>query len=237
MPAAGAVTYYHVELDAHDLLLVEGLPAESYLDTGNRGLFAGEAAARQLHPDLCAEISARAWDRRACAPLLLGGTAVLAAHRRLAARAAALGHALTEDPALILTADGRALCPETADAGLVRVIVPAGARALVLASRSVVPEELDRASDDRRRLGVAVAGIRHDGRDLALDAAAFAAGFHPPEADGTRTWRWTDGAATVELAPLPHAACLELRLIPGWRRYHAPATGVFSTAGKSLTNP
>ncbi len=27
-----AVTYWHVELDAHDILLAEGLPAESYLD-------------------------------------------------------------------------------------------------------------------------------------------------------------------------------------------------------------
>jgi collagen type I alpha len=30
------VSYYHVELPHHDVLLAEGLPAESYLDTGNR---------------------------------------------------------------------------------------------------------------------------------------------------------------------------------------------------------
>jgi hypothetical protein len=35
---AGAVTYFHVELDSHDVLLAEGMPAESFLDTGNRGL-------------------------------------------------------------------------------------------------------------------------------------------------------------------------------------------------------
>ncbi len=34
--AADAVTYYHVELPRHDVILAEGLPAESYLDTGNR---------------------------------------------------------------------------------------------------------------------------------------------------------------------------------------------------------
>jgi hypothetical protein len=34
MPAR--VTYLHVELDAHDILLAEGLPCESFLDTGNR---------------------------------------------------------------------------------------------------------------------------------------------------------------------------------------------------------
>ena len=35
-----SVEYFHVELDAHAILLAEGLPAESYLNTGNRGFFA-----------------------------------------------------------------------------------------------------------------------------------------------------------------------------------------------------
>ena len=34
------VTYWHVELDSHDILLAENLPAESYLEMGNRGFFA-----------------------------------------------------------------------------------------------------------------------------------------------------------------------------------------------------
>ena len=32
-----SVTYWHVELDRHEVLLAEGMPCESYLDTGNRG--------------------------------------------------------------------------------------------------------------------------------------------------------------------------------------------------------
>ena len=39
-----AVEYFHVELDAHAILLAEGLPAESYLNTGNRGFFANRAS-------------------------------------------------------------------------------------------------------------------------------------------------------------------------------------------------
>ena len=35
------VTYWHVELDEHDILLAEGLPAESYIDLGSRPWFAG----------------------------------------------------------------------------------------------------------------------------------------------------------------------------------------------------
>ncbi len=44
------VTYWHVELEAHDVLLAEGLPCESYLDTGNRGAFANGGGAVHLHP-------------------------------------------------------------------------------------------------------------------------------------------------------------------------------------------
>lgn len=41
--ACDHVTYFHVELADHGVLLADGLPAESYLDTGNRALFADEA--------------------------------------------------------------------------------------------------------------------------------------------------------------------------------------------------
>jgi hypothetical protein len=37
--AVDQVTYWHVELARHDVLLAEGLPCESFLDTGNRGAF------------------------------------------------------------------------------------------------------------------------------------------------------------------------------------------------------
>ena len=37
--AVAEITYFHIELPAHGVLLAEGLPAESYLDTGNRGIF------------------------------------------------------------------------------------------------------------------------------------------------------------------------------------------------------
>jgi hypothetical protein len=36
-----AITYWHVELPAHGVLLAEGLACESYLDTGNRFTFEG----------------------------------------------------------------------------------------------------------------------------------------------------------------------------------------------------
>lgn len=43
------VTYWHVELAAHNILLAEGLPTESYLENGNREEFV-EGEATILHP-------------------------------------------------------------------------------------------------------------------------------------------------------------------------------------------
>ncbi|MFT8245402.1 Hint domain-containing protein [Roseomonas sp. BN140053] len=45
-----SVTYWHVELPQHDLMLAEGVAAESYLDRGNRNAFAN-AAVPAMHPD------------------------------------------------------------------------------------------------------------------------------------------------------------------------------------------
>lgn len=42
-------TYHHIELENFGVVLAEGFPAETYLDTGNRGTFI-EAAVVDLHP-------------------------------------------------------------------------------------------------------------------------------------------------------------------------------------------
>ncbi len=77
------VRYFHVALDRHDVLLAEGLPVESYLDTGQ--LLFGDAGAIQLYPDL----AARAWEAEGYAPLVMAGPRLAAIRHRLAARASA----------------------------------------------------------------------------------------------------------------------------------------------------
>jgi len=83
-----AVTYWHVELPAHGVLLAEGLPAESYLDTGNRCAFANGGSLVQAH----AEFALAVWDSCACAPLVTHGPAVDTIARRLLAQALGLGY-------------------------------------------------------------------------------------------------------------------------------------------------
>jgi hypothetical protein len=76
------ITYWHVELDRHAVVLAEGLPCESFLDTGNRAAFANGGPAPHLHPDF----ASAAWHARACAPQVRGGPVVDWARAMLAER-------------------------------------------------------------------------------------------------------------------------------------------------------
>ena len=72
-----SVTYWHVELDEHDILFAEGLPAESYIDLGSRPWFAGADGAL-YDPDMALP---RMLGR--CRPVAINGTIVEAERRRL----------------------------------------------------------------------------------------------------------------------------------------------------------
>ncbi|MCA3365107.1 MAG: Hint domain-containing protein [Roseomonas sp.] len=83
------VTYFHLELEAHGLLLSEGLWTESYLDDGNRHAF-NNAALTGLFLDFEAKRSAGQYDGRACLPVLRDGLQLDLIHGRIALRAEAL---------------------------------------------------------------------------------------------------------------------------------------------------
>jgi T5SS/PEP-CTERM-associated repeat protein len=81
------VTYYHVELPEHALILAEALPVESYLDTGDRADFGRDSGAMRLFPDFGARLApntAMIWETRAAAPLVMTGPALEAARGRVA---------------------------------------------------------------------------------------------------------------------------------------------------------
>lgn len=45
------VTYFHIELETHDILLAEGAPSESFVDDDSRNMFHNAAEFRALYPD------------------------------------------------------------------------------------------------------------------------------------------------------------------------------------------
>ena len=199
-----AVTYWHVELDSHDILLAENMGAESYLDMGNRPFFA-EAGVIALNasPDAHSPLDAAARTHADfCRPFHMDGAPVEVARAHLRARAAALGWALEADDTfagLHLMVDGIRVDPVTR--GLqARFAVPAGAREVWLVSGTGRPCEVA-DSPDARRLGVCVAGLTVDDgfappRALDLADPLLCAGFHASEG----THRWTAGRARLPAA-------------------------------------
>ena len=188
---AQEVSLYHVELDAHDVMLANGAAAESYRDDGNRWLF---------------QNANDGWDLPAkapYAPVVTGGPVVDAVWRRLLERSGDRpGLPLTDDPDLHLLVDGRRV-DGAAHADTIVFVIPASAAEVRIASRSAVPSELGIARDPRE-LGVALRRlVARQGSRFQIakaDDARLDDGFHAFEAESGM--RWTDGNARVPPALL-----------------------------------
>ncbi len=74
------ITYFHIELDEHDVILAEGLAAESLLPGSDWSGFENGGPAVALYPDF----HSRRWEAGGCAPLVVTGPLVAALHSRLA---------------------------------------------------------------------------------------------------------------------------------------------------------
>ncbi|HEY4171990.1 MAG TPA: Hint domain-containing protein [Rhodopila sp.] len=184
------VTFYHIELDTHDVLVANGAAAESYRDDGNRWLFQNANTGWDQSP------------KPACAPVLTGGPIVDAAWKRLLDRNGPRPNvALIDDPDLHVLVDGTRLNATTRSDGFYVFTLPHPHAAVHIVSRAATPEELGLARDPRR-LGVALRRIvlRQGTRFRTIEAAddRLIDGFHGFEADNAM--RWTDGDATLPAA-------------------------------------
>ncbi len=231
------VTYYHIELDAHGLLLAEGLEAESYLDTGNRGLFANGEAPLVLHPDFGGVDAQAARVAGSCRPLACSPATVEPLWCDVAARAQALGFRLprpatTTDPDLHIQAGGTAIRPVASREGRYLFRIPANRPAVRLVSRAAVPAELRPWIEDRRRLGVMIKGLAWHGAaatiPVGLDDPELTDGWWLAEHDDTVTWRWTDGSAALVLPDGP--GVLEVT-VGDTLPYAITPSGVFAKTG------
>lgn len=208
-PPCETVCYHHFELPTHDIALAEGLPAESYVDAGNRSSFSDAGKVVMAVPDF---EPSRAGVRR-CAPWLQDTVGLEPLRARLRARAVLLGHRESADPCLHIEASqgGRTvrLAARPSGPGLV-VAVPAGVSAVRLVSLTAVPAEQLEDRGDCRRLGVAVSRILLDGVELPLDDSRLGLGWHGAEPG----LRWTAGLAAIALPQLPRPQLLEVVTVP-----------------------
>ncbi len=183
-----SVEYWHVALDSHDLLVANGMPAESYIDVGNKAFFDQGAGT----PD---GLAASLEDY--CHPLILDEPTLAVLRARLLARAARLGWTVERtEPELHLVVDGVAVAGSVAG-GLARFALPADASEVWLASSSFVPKHIG-SNADRRRLGLLVNAVRiSDGHLVDSEVAAgdprLCIGFHAAEPGGV----WTTGRALL----------------------------------------
>jgi hypothetical protein len=169
-----SVEYFHVELDAHSILLAEGLATESYLDTGNRGFFANSGAPLILHPDLTDESDCPAREAASCYPFVRDEEHTKPIWQGLADRAAMLGHAMppletTTVPDLSIRVKGRLVRPVHSGNGLFVFVLPQVPPEVHVVSRAALPTDTRPWLEDRRRLGVYVKRIVVRGRDEVLD--------------------------------------------------------------------
>jgi plastocyanin len=88
------VTYYHLELPRHDVVLAEGLPAETYLETGARFAFENGGGAMELHPNFAPDEArvGMVWRNFSYAPLIGTDGQLDRVRARLALQALMLDH-------------------------------------------------------------------------------------------------------------------------------------------------
>jgi hypothetical protein len=157
----GSFDIFHVETEGHSILLSDGMPSESYLDTGNRRVMNGRM--RIAHPH-----AQRSWSADAVAPLNVSPTFVAPLWARIRDRAMAMGRPaatpvprLTTDPHLRLDCgSGTGMPPLRRDGQRYFFRVPLDASSLCLNSRASRPSDvIGPFVDDRRTLGVCVGEV------------------------------------------------------------------------------
>ena len=94
------VTYYHIELPRHDVVLAEGLPAETYLETGARFAFENGGGAMELHPNFAPDEArvGMVWRNFSYAPLIGSDGQLERVRARLALQALMLDHQANAAP-------------------------------------------------------------------------------------------------------------------------------------------
>ena len=228
------IEYFHVELDRFDVILAEGTPTESYLDTGNRAMFDGESrVVTQLRPSF--QEGRRELTRQARAEcgfeVLRNGPRLNKLRRRLFARAESLtGLVRKTDSGLRLLCNGGEIRPDVSEGRYSFTLETLPAGGLLLLSRtSVLRDGVDNATRSLDVVGVGVTGIElRDGasvRDIPLDHAALT-GFHPAHRHQGGQRRWTSQAALMPaslFAGLNGPVTVTLTIDSGSLRYWSKA--------------
>ena len=195
------VVYWHIELDRHDILFANGLPAESYYDMADHRAFFRDTLGT---PTISGDDACTRGHAGFCRPFHDGGGVVDQLRSRLQARAVEIGFMESSDADVRLVVDGVVLRPERVERGVVSFTFQAKARDVRLSSSIVRPA--DQGGVDPRSLGIAIyemnlSAPRQPDTPLDLDAPCFAGFFHTGERDDGKNFRWTRGELPLPVMP------------------------------------
>ncbi|AXH72284.1 MAG: hint domain protein [Caudoviricetes sp.] len=154
--------YYHIETEAHSVIMADGMLTESYLNTGNRRAFSqkGNVVSIGGRNDLT-------WDD-AAAPLAVSRETVESLFRKIEARANKIGFAiqalarpLTNASDLHLTTEtGAIIRPARQNNERVMFMIPDGIESVRIVSNASRPcDVIGPFIDDRRYLGILVGTV------------------------------------------------------------------------------
>jgi hypothetical protein len=206
-----AVTYFHLELDRHDIILAENLGAETYLDTGNRHIFDQTTGTPSRSPVFG---RGKQWNKDAYAPLCTSGPHLRAIRHALFDRLTAEGFRHRTMPDVTLIAGTTRIARSFGTAWLPGFDLPAHAGEITIRSATFVPAEMALGPEDNedwRELGIGLRRIRLDTRTYT-PASLAAAGFHPRSPGDTIDW--TNGNATIAIPPKTRTLALNILALP-----------------------
>jgi len=222
--------YFHVELDHFDIMLAEGAPAESYVDTGNRSMFQN-VDVTTLDANFGQPIGRQPIDGM---EIVRHGPKLEALRKRLINRAASLTRSnRVYDTNLHLEIDGLIVFPIDPEhpTGVLRFVLPENSSlndVKIRSRSSIVRDTAYKGQRDLRRVGVGISGITiKDSRgtrpiDL-LDGRLM--GFHAAQDVSGTAMRWTKGSATIPAEVLDSIgpAILELHILRTYSYWDRPA--------------
>ncbi|WP_395494638.1 Hint domain-containing protein [Acetobacter sp. KSO5] len=199
-------TYYHIETAKHSVIIANGVLTESYLDTGNRSSFEQTGTVVTL-----GRVPAKGWEYDAAAPLCVDRAFVEPLFRAINYRsnsiavhhAAIAAVATTTDPNLhLITQSGAIIHPMRRSTHQYSFMLPPNTQSVRIVSRASRPADvIGPFVDDRRYMGVAIAGIQLLSANNTHSITAHLqsekpAGWYASEPTGCA---WTNGDALLPL--------------------------------------
>ena len=190
------VSYYHIELDSHDILIANNLAVESYLDMDNHSFFEDEATGLD---GLDRPANGKTYEDF-CRPVATEGAVLSFARERLIARAESIGWKPGRDADLRLLVDGEIRRP-LAEGDSTIFLFGDSARNVRLVSNTFVPARIGQG--DGRELGICLLGLSFAAgnggelRSVSLDDGRLV-GLYDDEAKSGAHWRWTKGELSLD---------------------------------------